>query len=93
VIPPGVKRLIHLPNEPEDNPHSVEMRHRLTDAILQLPDRERLVFTLCYYEELTKGEVGLLMGEAEPSVSELYVSALSHLNACFKGPRELHLLS
>lgn len=75
-------------NEPEDNLHSVAMLQRMTDAILQLPDRERLAFTLCFYEELTKGEVGLLLGLAEPSVSELTASALSHLSVCFKGPTE-----
>ena len=71
---------------PEDKRLSVEIRQRLTQAILHLPDRERLVFTLYYYEELTKGEVGLLLGETEPSVSALYASALSHLDACFAGP-------
>jgi RNA polymerase sigma factor FliA len=57
------------------------MRHILTDAILLLPDRERLVFTLCYYEELTTGEIGLLLGETESSVSQLHASALMHLKA------------
>jgi RNA polymerase sigma factor (sigma-70 family) len=82
-----------LLNEPEDNPHTAEMRQRLTDAILHLSDRERLVFILCYYEELTKGEVGLLLGVDELSVSELYASAISHLDASFEGSTEFHLFS
>jgi RNA polymerase sigma factor for flagellar operon FliA len=57
------------------------MRQRLTDAILRLPDPERLVFTLCYCEELTKAEVGMLLGETGSSVSQLHVSALMHLEA------------
>jgi RNA polymerase sigma factor FliA len=82
-----------LLNEPEDNPHNAEMRQRLMDAILDLPDRERLVFTLCYYEELTKGEVGLLLGVDEPGVSELYASAISQLDASFEDLTEFHLFS
>jgi len=62
-------------------PASVEVRQRLTDAILRLPDHERLVFTLYYYEELTKEEVGLLLGETGSSVSQLHASALMHLEA------------
>jgi RNA polymerase sigma factor for flagellar operon FliA len=70
-----------LLNKSEDNPPSVEVRQRLTDAILRLPDHERLVFTLYYYEELTKEEVGLLLGETGSSVSQLHASALMHLEA------------
>jgi RNA polymerase sigma factor FliA len=58
-----------------------EMQEILTKAILQLPDRERLVFTLYYYEELTTEEVGFLLGETESSVSQLHASALMHLEA------------
>lgn len=57
------------------------MRQTLTEAILQLPDRERLVFTLCYYEELTTGEIGLLLGETESRVSQIHASALMSLKA------------
>jgi DNA-directed RNA polymerase specialized sigma subunit len=48
VIASRSKGVIYLPNKSEDNLLSVEMRQRLTDAILRLPDRERLVFTLYY---------------------------------------------
>jgi hypothetical protein len=34
----------------------------LKEVILQLPDRERLVFTLYYCEELTTEEVCLVLG-------------------------------
>jgi RNA polymerase sigma factor for flagellar operon FliA len=81
VIASRSKGVIYLPNKSEDNLLSVEMRQRLTDAILRLPDRERLVFTLYYYQELTKAEVGLLLGETGSSVSQLHASALMHLEA------------
>jgi RNA polymerase sigma factor for flagellar operon FliA len=62
-----------------------EMQDILTKAILQLPDRERLVFTLYYYEELTTEEIGLLLGETKSSVSQLHASALMHLEAGVAG--------
>ena len=34
------------------------MKHVLADAINRMPDRERLVLTLYYYEGLTLSEIG-----------------------------------
>ena len=67
----------------EDEPffrfQSDAMLGRLSEAILSLPERERLVFTLYYYEELTTGEIELLLGKTEPSVSQIHASTLLHL--------------
>jgi RNA polymerase sigma factor FliA len=63
-----------------------EMREILTKAILQLPDQERLVFTLYYYEEFTTAEIGLVLGETEARVSELHSFALMHLEARLEHP-------
>ena len=38
------------------------MKQRLADAIDELPERERLVLTLYYFEELTMKEIGLTLG-------------------------------
>ena len=43
-----------------------EMKHLLADAINRMPDRERLVLTLYYYEGLTLAEIGKL--SASPRV-------------------------
>jgi RNA polymerase sigma factor for flagellar operon FliA len=53
-----------------------EMRERLADAIDHLPERERLVLTLYYYEELTMKEIGLTLGVVESRVSQLHCSAI-----------------
>jgi len=58
-----------------------EMREILKKAILQLPDQERLVFTLYYYEELTTAEIGVVLGKTEIRVSQLHASAMTHLQA------------
>jgi RNA polymerase sigma factor for flagellar operon FliA len=58
-----------------------EMRQRLTEAICDLPDRERLVMTLHYYEEMTMKEIGLILGVVQSRVSQMHASALLHLRA------------
>jgi RNA polymerase sigma factor for flagellar operon FliA len=80
-----------IPGRPEDNPLSRylagEMRERLTKAIEDLPERERLVLTLYYYEETTMKEIGLILGLAESRVSQIRASAVLHLRALLSAPR------
>jgi hypothetical protein len=81
----GKEELINLPNRPEDDPlflylHA-EMSERLATAIGDLPDRERLVVTLYYYEEATMAEIGGILGILEPRVSQIHASAVLHLRA------------
>ena len=81
----GEEELVYLPNRPEDDPlfrylHA-EMRERLTEAIGDLPERERLVMTLYYYEETTMKEIGLILGVVESRISQIHASAVLHLRA------------
>jgi RNA polymerase sigma factor FliA len=81
----GEEELVYLPNRPEDDPlfrylHA-EMRERLTSAIGELPERERLVMTLYYYEETTMKEIGLILGVVESRISQIHASAVLHLRA------------
>jgi len=81
----GEEELVYLPNRPEDDPlfrylHA-EMRERLTQAISDLPERERLVMTLYYYEETTMKEIGLILGVVESRISQIHASAVMHLRA------------
>ena len=74
-----------LPDPPEDDTflrlHHAELREWLTKAILLLPEPERLVFTLHYYERLTTEEIKQVLGVTESRISRLHVSALSRLHA------------
>jgi RNA polymerase sigma factor (sigma-70 family) len=65
--------------EPPSPVSLAEVKEALIDAITHLPEHERLVFTLCYYEELKVGEIGLLLGETESRVLQIHDSALSRL--------------
>jgi RNA polymerase sigma factor for flagellar operon FliA len=57
------------------------MEGRLTGAIQELPERERLVMTLYYYEEMTMREIGMALGVVESRVSQIHASAVLHLRS------------
>jgi RNA polymerase sigma factor for flagellar operon FliA len=61
--------------------HHAEPREWLTEAILLLPEQERLVFTLHDYERLTTEEIKQVLGATESSISQLHAPALSRLRA------------
>jgi RNA polymerase sigma factor FliA len=81
----GEEELAYIPNRPEDDPLfrclRGEMQARLSDAIDELPERERLVMTLYYYEEMTMKEIGLTLGVVESRVSQIHASAVLHLRS------------
>jgi RNA polymerase sigma factor for flagellar operon FliA len=84
----GEEELAYIPGRPEDDPlfHCLrgEMEDRLTDAIANLPERERLVMTLYYYEEMTMREIGLALGVVESRVSQVHASAVVHLRSALR---------
>jgi RNA polymerase sigma factor for flagellar operon FliA len=84
----GEEELAYIPGRPEDDPlfHCLrgELEDRLADAISKLPDRERLVMTLYYYEEMTMREIGLALGVVESRVSQVHASAVVHLRVALK---------
>jgi len=57
------------------------MKQRLIDAIEDLPEKERMVLTLYYYEELTMKEIGQTLGVVESRVSQIHSSAVLRLRA------------
>ena len=56
-----------------------EMKHLLADAINRMPDRERLVLTLYYYEGLTLAEIGDILGVTESRVCQIHTKAILQL--------------
>jgi RNA polymerase sigma factor for flagellar operon FliA len=84
----GEEELAYVPGNPEDDPlfHCLrgELEERLADAITDLPDRERLVMSLYYYEEMTMREIGLALGVVESRVSQMHASAVVHLRSALK---------
>ena len=57
------------------------MKHLLARAITELPEKERQVLALYYYEELTMKEVGIILGVGESRVSQIHSMAVVRLRA------------
>jgi RNA polymerase sigma factor for flagellar operon FliA len=55
------------------------MRERVSDEIARLPEREKLVVALYYYENLTLREIGEVLGVTESRVSQLHTKAILRL--------------
>lgn len=58
-----------------------EMRNRLQSAITSLPEKECLVLTLYYYEELTMKEIAAVLEVTISRVSQIRSSAILHMRA------------
>ncbi len=71
--------------EPQSALAQTEMREALGEAIARLPEREKLVVTLYYYEELTLREIGEVLGVTESRVSQLHTKAILRLKARLGG--------
>jgi len=67
--------------DPEHTLSRTEQREAIADAIARLPEREKLVVTLYYYEELTLREIGEVLGVTESRVSQLHTKAILRLKA------------
>ncbi len=53
-----------------------EVTDSLTEAIDQLPEKQRLVLSLYYYDELTMKEVAQVLGVSESRVSQIHTQAI-----------------
>ena len=61
-----------------------EVKRILAEAIIALPEKEKLVVSLYYYEALTMREIGEIMGYTESRISQMHTKAMlrlrGHLN-------------
>ena len=62
-----------------------DMKDRLAEAIARLPEREKLVVALYYYENLTLREIGEVLGVTESRVSQLHTKAVLRLKSRLQG--------
>lgn len=79
----GEEEMDYIPGPATDDPLfrclKGEMKERMMLAIDALPEKERLVLTLYYFEELTMKEIGATIGVVESRVSQLRTSAIVRL--------------
>lgn len=67
--------------DPVDVFESAEIKDILAGAIERLPEREKTVIALYYYEGLTLKEIGTVLGVTESRVSQLHTKAVLRLRA------------
>jgi RNA polymerase sigma factor for flagellar operon FliA len=65
-----------------------ELRDTLADAIARLPEREKIVVALYYYDGLTLREIGEVLGVTESRVSQLHTKAILRLKGRLQGDGE-----
>ncbi|HLI58450.1 MAG TPA: RNA polymerase sigma factor WhiG [Solirubrobacteraceae bacterium] len=84
-----VSLLDTLPDAGAPDPQTLvdesELRERIADAIAALPEREKLVVALYYYENLTLREIGEVLGVTESRVSQLHTKAVLRLRSKLAG--------
>src|SRR5687767_9159863 len=71
--------------DPAQEVDITDMKDRLADAIARLPEREKLVVALYYYENLTLREIGEVLGVTESRVSQLHTKAVLRLKSRLQG--------
>jgi RNA polymerase sigma factor for flagellar operon FliA len=74
---------LHDPDAPDPAKlmDASELKDRVADAIGRLPEREKLVIALYYYESLTLREIGEVLGVTESRVSQLHTKAVLRLRS------------
>jgi RNA polymerase sigma factor for flagellar operon FliA len=66
-----------------------ELKNALAKAIEELPEKERLVISLYYLDELTMKETGKVLGITESRVSQIHSQAIIHLRAKLRNQKLL----
>ncbi|HEU0251246.1 MAG TPA: RNA polymerase sigma factor WhiG [Solirubrobacteraceae bacterium] len=56
-----------------------DLKDRIAESIASLPEREKLVIALYYYENLTLREIGEVLGVTESRISQLHTKAVLRL--------------
>lgn len=72
--------------DPSGSYEKEETRYMLADSINRLPDRERLVLTLYYYEGLTLAEIGGVLNVTESRICQIHTKAVMSLRNRFMEP-------
>jgi RNA polymerase sigma factor FliA len=65
-----------------------ETKHLLAKAINTLPEREKIVVTLYYYEGLTLAEIGQVLGVTESRICQMHTKAVLQLRGKLAEPKD-----
>jgi RNA polymerase sigma factor FliA len=65
--------------DPSEQTHFQQMKEILVEALEKLPEKQRLIIALYYYEELTFKEIGVILNVSESRVSQIHTEVLLKL--------------
>ena len=65
--------------QPETALDATETKEAMAEAIAGLPEREKIVVTLYYYEGLTLAEIGQVLGVTESRICQMHTKAVLQL--------------
>ena len=71
-------------NNPFSEVSMAHLKYIIADAIRDLPEKQRLVLSLYYYEDLNLKEIGKVLDVTESRVSQLHTQAVMKLKARLK---------
>ena len=79
----SIVEVIESPNSlrPDAIAEKGEMRRVIVEAINEMPEKEKKVLVLYYYEDLTLKEIGKVLDVTESRISQLHTKAISRLRS------------
>ena len=76
-----------LTESPFETARKSELREILTKIIEECPQRDQLILSLYYHDELTMKEIGLLLGVTESRVSQVHTKIMLFIRSKLKRRR------
>ena len=73
---------------PSNSTELFELKETLAKAIERLPERERIVVSLYYYEEMTLKEISLVLHLTEARISQLHTKAIIRMRGYLAQSKE-----
>jgi RNA polymerase sigma factor for flagellar operon FliA len=71
-------------SSPEKIVEDGEIAEALENAISRLPEKERLVISLYYFEEMTQKKIAMKLGVTEARICQIRAAALGRLKGCMR---------
>jgi len=70
--------------DPRHATHRTEMEERLLESMRDLPERERTMMAMYYFDEMTFREIGIVLGVTESRVCQMHTRILLRLKSKLK---------
>ncbi len=87
--PEYASRLDALSTDEKDDPSEIanqqQLKNTIVDAVEQLPERDRLIVMLYYYEDLTFKEIAAVLRISESRVFQIHTTVLGNLRTKLAG--------